>query len=381
MPDGTLISAGPNEIAALTLDEPQSTSVQMIWVTVPAERAFTWDGPTARYRAVNGHGPKAICRLRPTLTLYCDKPPQRFVSIPILRLECSQYSTKFLNNYEPPWLTVPGDSGLAEICAKLVALIRSKIDFLLAQVRNPSQALSGVAELRDKLRSLISGLPVLEAHLNVGRNGPVGSQSIANGVQDPGCGRPFELYMALCSMAGHVALLGHDLVPPEFSPYDHCDLLGCFKRVADFIETAVNQGISEQWTPCRFDSVAGGFEMTPSEALAEYKPNTMPWPSLVIGLRIGPEQTRQTVLDWAERCLIATGDVAAKRANRVRGAGRKEWANPPDLTPPAGVLLFAIDKGDETLNLEEKLNLLGDAPLPAEAILFVRQPQAHGRSN
>ena len=65
-----------------------------------------------------------------------------------------------------------------------------------------------------------------------------------------------------------------------------------------------------------------------------------------------------------------------RRENRVRGAGRSEWEDPPDLTPPAGVLLFAIDKGDHSLNLKEKLHLLGDSPLPAEAILFVRQHHA-----
>jgi type VI secretion system protein ImpJ len=234
--------------------------------------------------------------------------------------------------------------------------------FLVAQIRNPAQALAGVSDLRGRLRSLVAGLPVLEALLGGGH----ASQRF---------GHPFALYQALCAVAGNVALLAHDLVPPEFPPYDHCDLLVSFRRVASFIELAVNQGISEEWVPCRFEPVSGGFELTPSEALSQYKPNSVQWPAIVIGLRIGPEQTRTTVLEWAERCLIASGDITSKRENRVRGAGRKEWSNAPDLAPPAGVLLFAIDKGDETINFEEKLHLVGSAPVPAEAILFVRQTQ------
>jgi type VI secretion system protein ImpJ len=369
MPDGTAISAGPGDIPLLVLERPTSPSVQTIFLALPARRDFVWKGTTARYQPVAAGGAGAIGRLRPLLSLHAGKPTSRFVSIPLLQL---RYSSDFRNEAEPSWLNVPRDSGLIEICTKIVSLLRNKIGFLVAQIRNPAQALTGVPELRDRLRSLVSGLPALEVHLKAGQNGA--------GQSGTGCGHPFPLYLALCTIAGNVALIGHDLAPPDFDAYDHSNQIESFRKVALFIETSVNQGVSEHWVPYRFEQTAGGFELTPSEALMHYTPSETQWPTVVIGLRTGPGQTRRTILDWGERCLIASGDVTAKRENRVRGAGRTEWEDPPDLTPPAGVLLFAVDKGDHSLNFKETLHLIGDTPLPAEAILFVRQHHAakHG---
>ena len=363
MPDGTFIDATQEDIPVLTLDEKQIAGKINIWLGIAARKDFAWEGDSVRYRSVSdGKGADAIDRLRPVITLHTEAPPPKFVAMPLLRLERSPSSSELVSNYEPPWLSVPAGSALIEVLSKVSALLRRKVDLLVSQIRNPEQALAGVGELRGRVRSVAGGLPVLEALLNAG----AASQQY---------GHPFALYQTLCVIAGHVAILGHDLAPPEFPPYDHQDQLASFNRVAQFIELAVNQGISEQWVGHRFESIDGGFELTPTGALSHYVPDPDQWPSVVIGLSIGREQTRHTVLEWGHRCLIASGDVSVKRLNRVTGAARHEWANPSDLTAPNGFVLFAISKGDTTLNFSEKLQLLGDAPRPAEAILYVRQAQ------
>lgn len=355
MPDGTFISAAEEDIEPLTLDKSQHAT-QSVYLAIPAQRNFSWNGSAARYqlsRARKG-GAGAIPRLRPILHLRNELPPPRFVSIPLLRLE---FTTEFVNRFEPPWIAVPRSSEVFTLCSGVASLIRGKIGFLTAQINSPGQSLTGVPELRDRLRNLVSGLPVLEALLHAGQ-----------------C-HPFALYTSLCSIAGHVSLMARDLTPPSFQPYNHCDLLTCFGEVADFIDAAINYGVSEHWSPFRFSVSKEGFRLEPVAALAHYKISEMRWPSLVIGLRVGAGQDKRHILEWGERCLIATGDVMTKRENRVRGAGRHLWADPPDLAPPAGVHLFAIDKDDRSLDLEDVLHLVGDSPLPAEALLYVRQSQ------
>jgi type VI secretion system protein ImpJ len=291
----------------------------------------------------------------------CDGVPAKAsVSITLMRLKFDQLTGKFVNDYEPPWLSVAGDSALIKICREIASLLRTRSGGLVREIKGAAQVLSGAAESRDRLRSLVTALPVLEALL-------------CAGVAKKQYGHPFALYQALCAVAGSVALLGQDLIPPDFAPYNHSELLICFRHVADFIQLAVKQGISEQWRPVRFDSVRGGFELKLSEGLmAEFEPNPAQWPWQVIGLRMAPGQTLEQTHKWGERCLIASGDTKALRETRQIGAGRDEWTKPEDLNPPFGVLLFAIHQ-DSALNLKETLQVMGDPPLPAEAILFLRR--------
>jgi hypothetical protein len=117
-----------------------------------------------------------------------------------------------------------------------------------------------------------------------------------------------------------------------------------------------------------------GFCLDPVETLAHGSYSGSRWPSLVIGLRVGPGQERHRILEWGERCLIATGGIGAKLQNRTLGAGRELWVDPPDLAPPPGVLLFALSK-DHALDLAQALHLVGDPARPAEATLYVRRSQ------
>ncbi len=368
LPDGTLVQTNEGEIAPFTVEKAESGDVRPVWLTIPSQPSFSSSGGAARYRVIDQDAAAETGRLRPIMNLSAQPPSSLFTSLPLFRLT---FRTEFSNEYEPPWLSVPENSAIARICSGVVELLRSKIGFLTAQIRNPAQSLTGIAELRDKLLSLIAGLPVLEAYLNAGRG---------SSAQDRAIGHPFPLYVSLWAIAGHVSLLGSELTPPEFDAYDHTDLLRCFSRVAEFITASVNHGISEHWAPFQMVRTAVGFELTPSEAVAGYKYSDIPWPSVVIGFRVGSGQTRQSVLEWASRCLIATGDVTAIRENRVIGARRSEWADPPDLTAPPGVVLVAIEKGDRSLDLSDKLHIAGDAPLPAEAVLYLRAKPAAQKS-
>jgi type VI secretion system protein ImpJ len=364
LPDGTLVSATETDIEPLSLDKTPM-GMQEVHLAVPEQRDFVWEGSSARYQPQRGTD--AIPRLRPMLHLANTLPPARFVSMPLMRLK---FDTEFVNSFEPPWMVVPASSALLAICADVVAEIRSKISFLIARI-NSGDSLTGLPDMRDRLRDLVSGLPGLEALLY--------AREVDGDGETSGLCYPFSLYQALCSVAGHVGLMSRDLAPPDFQSqlyrYNHRDLLACFTEVARYIHAAIDYGVSEAWDSFTLHVESErGFCLDPLEALADGNYSGSRWPSLVIGLRVGPGQEKHRILQWGERCLIATGEIGSKLQNRTLGAGRELWVDPPDLAPPPGVLVFALAK-DHALDLGRTLHLVGDPARPAEAILYVRRSQ------
>ena len=61
-------------------------------------------------------------------------------------------------------------------------------------------------------------------------------------VLQSGNAHPYMVYVALCGMAGQLAVLGKEMVPPAFDPYNHNDLYATFRPVLEFIDRAMDQG-------------------------------------------------------------------------------------------------------------------------------------------
>jgi type VI secretion system protein ImpJ len=367
MPDGTFISANQNDLESLSLNLSRK-NVNELFLAIPRQRAFGWQGDHARYepsRKLSGHA-DSIPRLRPILQLFDERPPARFVYIQLMRVK---FGAAYENDFEPPRITV-GSSKLAAVCVNVVESIRGKIRILIPQIRNSEQCQSDLAgfsrfsSLRARLQSLAAGLPVLETLLQASEN----------------C-HPFSLYLALCSIAGHVAPMSGDLEPPDFRNkyrYDHYELLECFREIGNFICKSIDDGVPEDWELFSFEFKDGGFRLDARKELAIYDVTGQRWPVFVIGLLPSAGQSPAEVVEWGRNCVIANSgdDLHSHLSNRTTGAKREYLPNPPDPAPPPGWLMFAIDQ-KSPLDLTQPLQLAGAAGArpPQRADLYVRRSE------
>jgi type VI secretion system protein ImpJ len=376
MPDGTLVAVAPKDAEPLRLDISGKDNTE-VFLGIPRKREFKWKGENARYegsQAVSGDG--SIPRLRPILRLFDKEPPASWISIRLLKVALD---IRYGNDFEPPRIIV-GSSGLKRTAAKIVELLRGRIRILIRQIARSNQFQGDLAgfrhflSLESRLRSLVAGLPVLEATLQASEQ----------------C-HPFTLYLALCSVAGEVAPMAGNPEPPDFGtkyPYDHSDPLRCFKGVSQYIRESVEYGVPQDWDRFTFEFKEGGFRLAAQPELATYPGDDEHWPSFVIALLPSAqalaapsstvEQSQGATIEWGRNCVIASAgeDIKKHLRDRTLGARRELLENPPDLPTPPEWVLFGISK-DSKLNLSLPLQLEGTkgAHPPQRADFYVRRPR------
>src|SRR5262249_29733662 len=147
---------------------------------------------------------RPIHRLKPRLTLHVgDNVPSEYVGFPVARVVQRDASFTLDDTFIPPLLAIPiktvdGDSSsvvaqrLGNMCSQLAQRVRKRAMYLADEARTPaaSERFGNGAEIRTLMLSLVSALPQYEA------------------VLQSGCAHPFLVYVALCSMAGQLAVLG-----------------------------------------------------------------------------------------------------------------------------------------------------------------------------
>ena len=371
MPDGLVVTSLPGEGAELSADLGAQVEAMRehplsihLGVAGRLRGLSPVEGEMARYESIDGEpvadentgdGDLRMARLRPRLRLLlADQPPARYTSLPLARVAYRNETFELLPTYVPPLLRVTLDSPLGELCAAIARRLREKAVFLAEQVRSPSLAArpSQLLETRALIASLVEALPAFEAvlHTNVSH--------------------PYPLYLALCSLVGHVAAVGHGLLPPVLAPYDHRDLYATFEPARAFVFQALDEGILESYAGYPFLLREGSF----------FLPFDPAWVgrSLVLGLRAREGVTQQEILGWMEGCLIASRPkMPALRAKRVVGAARQSTEGDGDLVPGRGVTLFALTAEPEFIVPGELLEIrnLDDREArqrPAEIVLYVR---------
>jgi type VI secretion system protein ImpJ len=181
---------------------------------------------------------------------------------------------------------------------------------------------------------------------------------------------PFSLYLALCSLAGQVASVGVDLVPPLFPRYDHQDPRGSFLAVTDFIERALAQGISELYTrvPFRLEGNAFFVESFDPDWVAR---------KLVLEVRGQSGSTPRQVQQWVNSCRIGSESCQRMmREKRILGLAREQLQGREGLVARHGALLWSLKPDPAFLVPHEKLRLENnheppDVPLPVEVSLLI----------
>jgi type VI secretion system protein ImpJ len=343
MPDGLLV-LHPDDldpaVPKLELDllpllaDPGSRRIA-VHLTVAARSTTTERAGQQRFRQTRGAevvdentGDNAvpIPRLLPMLTLHATEgplqpPPARFVALPLAILESNgqRFSTV---EYEPPCLRVDHETLLHQLANKVAADLRSKATEWGVRLSGALSAgrTDSVGDSIATLRTIVRGLPRLEALLRT---------EVA---------QPFDVYTALCDIAGDLAVAGGRITLPVLGTYVHADPLAAFKLVTAFVRDALNE-LHTPHVSVLFDQVRSGrFELVVQpEFLCDH--------TLVIGVRMGPGQDPSAIRTWFESAVIgAVSRTETMLNNAVIGARREAIDRAPelDLLPPPNMLLFRV---------------------------------------
>jgi type VI secretion system protein ImpJ len=413
MPDGLLLIHEPAfgqlllRLSDSQVDELQNKGRQLkLYLAVTASNSADAQGGAGRYRnSVDGEpgsagaAPLGIERIRPAprVLAEADLKPGSDVVLPLALLgyQNQQYT---LQPFLPPLLDIaiaPLDGG--------PSLQKQALDFLerlngstgrlardLAQAnldRNTERQL----DLREKLRSLSAGAPLLTATLCLTAVSPL------------------ALYLSLSSVLGALYMLRDMSTPaPDHPAYQHGDLHTTFDGLLRQLHRLLDR-VERSYTEHAFQlaPILGGdaFQLRlqpewqsgwPVQSRAGGPPQTV----LVIGLRGLPGAA---AVQWLQNAAIAcAGPLMRVRALRTRGAVRS-------LINDEGMLVELQDRIDEhsgstlhiaadelradsttlfAIAMDPELISAGDTlvldwaglPRPREIVLFVRVAAAGGAS-
>ncbi|HYY93479.1 MAG TPA: type VI secretion system baseplate subunit TssK [Pyrinomonadaceae bacterium] len=372
MPDGMVVSFGLRRGEELQVDltqyaEQLKQRPLTVHLAVAAREAdILTRGDIARYDSVEGEpvpdentgeGTLRIPRLRPRLRLLvADAPPKKYVALPIARVYCRD-ETYTLTDFIPPALAVERQSPLGVICSWTARRLREKAMYLADQLRLPATGarVGADRETESLIRSLVASLPLLEAVLGTGAS------------------HPFIVYLALCSVAGQVSVMGRSLVPPAFAPYDHNDLRATFEPVLAYISRKVDEGVTATFTAYPFRYEEGVYSLFFEHAWAGKR--------LALGVRAATGASEQEVVRWGYGCVIGSRSrMRSMRESRVLGARRELIERDEDLVPPRGVVLFSLRADPEFVEPDEELQIFnageyGSSQRPQEIVLYVRNKE------
>jgi type VI secretion system protein ImpJ len=365
MPDGLLVSHSAGEVPDLTVDLAERADEMkqrpvMVHLAVTARgRGLAFSerygsieaGPVPDENTGEGDLPMPVLKPKVTLVVADDLPP-KYAGFPLVEMAYrNEVFTR--TEFEPPWLRVGPGTAIYEICSSIAARLREKAVFLADQVRGPSLSASAAQLLDTKLlvHCLGGELPAFEAVLRTGVS------------------HPFPLYVALCSLVGHVAGLGRSLIPPVLEPYDHNNLQASFAQAQAFISRAVSEGVHEAYTRYTFSHEGDEYRLL-------FDPD---WTtrSLILGIQAPSGVSDQEMGTWLASSVIAGAPkIASLRDHRVMGLRRRRVDSDTDLVPPRGMSLYSLSIDAQFIAAGEDLVIINpgrEGPLvPESIVLFVR---------
>ena len=376
MPDGLLISYREgDDLQAdhglqLNLNEHgeiQRRRMKVYLAVAPQSRQMS-KGEHARYDFYDGgevvdeytgEGKVRMRRLIPHLRLIvADVPPQETVSLPLLEVEYKNKSYS-QTDFIPPLLIVTSDqregahSQLGIDCGRVAKMVRNKAQELAGQAE--AQTLDGPSQLdletKSWIRSLAASLPHLEAILGTEVS------------------HPFPIYLALCSMAGHLAALGPRLVPDK-PRYNHHDLRATFQPVIRFIEESIQAGLTSSFSTHLFIFHEEVYSLKFERDWMNRR--------LVLSMRGRPGVSPDELIQWGQECLIGSRrHMQSMKEKRILGAKRNHVKRVTDLMPPKDVILFSLHADPEFIEPNETLQIFNrnthrDVARPVEIVLHVR---------
>lgn len=335
-----------------------------IYLTLPVTVPARHRSATLRFRSVAGAPvedavsdaePASIPRLLPRLALSAGAvPPGTHVHLRIGNVFKDNEVVK-LGDVQPPLLEVLRDNPLWTAAAALLGQLRGKAAFVAKQTAVPSSRVDdrlAHLELKDRLRSLLSGLPHAEAVLRTPHL------------------HPLPMYWALCALLASLSLLRPGGLPPVLPDYDHADPSRVFAPLLQALRDAVSE-VSQAYREHKFEFRQGAFETT-------LQPQWLTGQRLVVGLR---GQSDKDLLAWMDSAIVgAQSAYPSLRERRVLGAVRApiDAADELGVRPGSGYLLYAIQTSTVLTVAGERLvianaNEGATAQPPQEIVLFVKE--------
>jgi len=382
MPDGLVVIHGLPEGSnddVLEIDltkraDQFGENGMLVFVGIAARQNFSTNGDNPRYKSfdsdpvidqVSDAKARSIKRLRPHLKLYAGKRlPNDAVGFPLARVVHRASSFALDEKFIPPLLAVPrtatdGDASsavaqrLGEMCVQVARRVRKRAVYLADEARNPGPGsrFANEADARMRMLALAGALPGFEAVLQTG------------------CAHPYQMYVALCGLAGQVSTLGSDMVPPSFDPYNHNDLYSTFQPVFDSIDRAMDYGV-----PVAYKSFV--FKYKEGEGTYEIRfDSTWMKKTLAIGIKGDRGMSEAEVVRWGENCLIGSQSrIELLRTNRIRGATRKHEDRVGELVTPKGIALFSLLADESYVEPETLLQIVNfESRRPSEIVLYVME--------
>ena len=274
---------------------------------------------------------------KPRLVLHADRTPQSAqpdTSFPLceVRREGIRYH---LTDFLPPTLQITSGSALGRRCRPISETLRAE---------------AGTVKDAVRLSAIISALPAFEVML---------------------AGNPhsFALYVELSRVAGAVAVLRNDEMPPVFPAYDHDAALVGFERVVGYILKETGEKASGSFTRFTFERDASWFRLRPdpgwTDALA---------PDSGIELVLTVEGDDAQAHRWGENCVIASRSVAdTLLRRRLLGCARRRVTPGGSLPSRPNVHHFRITPDADALKPGEDLLAIGNlgGPEPSAVHLYV----------
>lgn len=151
---------------------------------------------------------------------------------------------QFVDEFVPPLLDVTADAGLRRRLRALCNVLRAKNESLGRHVSSQPFALALQTGADPEQ---IFKLDALNTHV-----GAIEQLCLTKGVH------PFDTYLALCRLAGALALFSNERVCPVFPSYDHGQLGPCFGAVSKQLETYIDTAVREHYVRREFTPGATG---------------------------------------------------------------------------------------------------------------------------
>ncbi|WP_032112459.1 type VI secretion system baseplate subunit TssK [Candidatus Paracaedibacter symbiosus] len=368
MPDGLVVThISKPDAAQLQLDLNLSKQKIMdmgatVYVVVPeyTEGFSPVRSEMPRFEAIEGESVTddnandnviQIPRLLPRVSLMVsDAPPARYTSFPIAKVGYVDESF-ILQPYVPPCFRVPQVSMLGERCGIVVRRLREKSAYLSekwqAQLGTPL-----IGETTSQMRPLVQSLPVIE---------PLLLSDVAH---------PFQLYQALCQVAGYVSTLRLGQIPPIFPSYNHNDLLTTFQSLFDWVNIVIDS-LEKAYSILLFAQRDRLFTI-------KIQPEIVT-PQLLVGLKAPAAMSEGELSDWMRDAIITTeSHFESARIRRITGAHREAVTDQElyDLMPGRGVLIFQIDAEAQFITRGERLIIVNPADSmekrPTEIVFYIK---------
>ncbi|WP_115719797.1 type VI secretion system baseplate subunit TssK [Gallaecimonas mangrovi] len=291
-----------------------------------------------------------VGRLRPRLTLLGDKTvPAKFVALPLLALEKDSGEHLRVADYHPPMLRFAAchfmdpKQQLPQRLSAITKNMRSKIRDLVGGRRlneNPNQLNTEARVQLFVARHLAALLPSLELQLQ------------------SGMAHPYNLYIKLAELAGHLAAIGTNPSPPVVDQYNHDDLLPGFNALISFIEQRLNL-IHAQFEAMLFEHHAASlFSRALSDELLTDR--------LLIEIRPKPGQTESQLKEWVSQARVASEALMPLLEQRRLPGCKLRQVNPRQYTGlnlAEGALLYELENQTIEQQGQEQNMILASSPL------------------